>query len=139
MDPTQLYLSFDGRIGRQPYWVGLLLLFCLHLVVTITTLLLRFAEVSPILRLGVQIIWPLLMLWVVLALQAKRLHDQNRSALWLLINLAPVLGWLTSFVLCGFLRGTEGSNRFGPDPQADIGAEPEPNPEPEPPSSEIEP
>jgi uncharacterized membrane protein YhaH (DUF805 family) len=33
----------------------------------------------------------------------------------LLINLVPIVGVIWSLVENGFLRGTEGTNRFGPD------------------------
>ena len=82
-----------------------------------------------------------------LAILAKRLHDRNKSVWWLLLFLAapPVLGqiaeelpsrfaappWvapvvlllavaanLWGFVEIGLLRGTQGENRYGPDPLA---------------------
>jgi uncharacterized membrane protein YhaH (DUF805 family) len=34
------------------------------------------------------------------------------------MNLIPVLGTLWVLIECGFLRGTRGGNRFGPDPLA---------------------
>jgi uncharacterized membrane protein YhaH (DUF805 family) len=67
----------------------------------------------------------------------KRLHDRDKSGWWLLVFylLPAVLGWLSDsisggvilslaslavsiwgLVELGFLRGTAGANRFGPDP-----------------------
>jgi uncharacterized membrane protein YhaH (DUF805 family) len=77
--------------------------------------------------------------WVAIALGSKRLHDLSWSAFWLLIPAAVgIFGGLfvmalgrfgdhISISLCfagaamllsplGFMRGTEGPNRFGPDP-----------------------
>jgi uncharacterized membrane protein YhaH (DUF805 family) len=65
------------------------------------------------------LIYPILMLvigWPVLAIQTKRWHDVNKSAWWILVNAAPVLGPLVTLVYCGFLPGTLGSNRFGAQP-----------------------
>lgn len=84
-----------------------------------------------------------LMLWIYLAIMVKRLHDRGKSAWWLLayfvlpglykqfeerlpdsywvlpIALANVILSLSAFVDTGFLRGTIGPNRFGPDPEAE--------------------
>jgi len=54
--------------------------------------------------------------WFSLALQVKRWHDRGKSGWWVLINLIPFVGGLWALVECGFLRGTEGPNQFGPDP-----------------------
>ena len=56
----------------------------------------------------------LLILWPVLATSAKRLHDINISAWWLLLNLIPVVGSLIIFVLNCIMPGTKGENRFEP-------------------------
>jgi hypothetical protein len=53
-----------------------------------------------------------------LAGQAKRWHDRDKSAWWVLVYFIPIIGWLWSFIVAGFLRGTSGYNRFGPDPLA---------------------
>ena len=54
--------------------------------------------------------------WVVLAVAAKRWHDRNKSALWILFTLIPIIGQIWTLVELGFIRGTKGHNRFGPDP-----------------------
>ena len=57
-----------------------------------------------------------LFLWVGLAVQIKRWHDRDKSGWWALLNLVPLIGTLWILIECGFLRGTYGANRFGPDP-----------------------
>jgi uncharacterized membrane protein YhaH (DUF805 family) len=37
---------------------------------------------------------------------------------WVLVYFIPILGSLWSLIVAGFLRGTPGPNRFGPDPLA---------------------
>lgn len=59
-----------------------------------------------------------LQVWISLAIGVKRYHDRDRKGWWLLIVLIPVIGSLWLFVVLGFLKGTEGANRFGPDPLA---------------------
>lgn len=53
-----------------------------------------------------------------LAGAAKRLHDRDRSGWFQLIVLIPLTGAIWLGVEIGFLRGTFGPNRFGPDPLA---------------------
>jgi uncharacterized membrane protein YhaH (DUF805 family) len=48
--------------------------------------------------------------------QIKRWHDRDKSGWWVLINFVPCIGGLWALIECGFLKGTEGPNRFGPDP-----------------------
>jgi uncharacterized membrane protein YhaH (DUF805 family) len=48
----------------------------------------------------------------------KRFHDRDKSGWWLLISLVPLIGPLWLLVELGFLQGSEGANRFGPDPLA---------------------
>ena len=44
----------------------------------------------------------------------KRWHDRDKSGWWMLIALVPVIGSLWLLIELGFLKGTEGPNRFGP-------------------------
>ncbi len=58
-----------------------------------------------------------------LAVGARRLHDIDKSAWWLLLCFVPVIGWILLLVWAVF-EGTKGDNRFGPDPLAGVrGAE----------------
>ena len=57
-----------------------------------------------------------LILGIATATNIKRWHDRDKSGWMVLILLIPLLGWLWSLIELGFLRGTEGENRFGPDP-----------------------
>ena len=51
-----------------------------------------------------------------LAVCAKRWHDRSKSAWWSLIGFVPAVGALWLIIELGFLDGTRGRNRFGPDP-----------------------
>ena len=51
---------------------------------------------------------------------ARRLHDSDRSAWWLLLLLIPLLGWFVLFIFM-VMDGTRGANRFGPDPKDPAG------------------
>jgi len=110
MPTTQLLFSFKGRISRQPYWIFVWAVFLIALF--------------PALLLGVGTeradqyidIAGLVLLWPSLAIQVKRWHDRDKSAWWLLVNLIPIVGFFWSLIENGFLQGTLGENRYGPDP-----------------------
>jgi hypothetical protein len=54
--------------------------------------------------------------WINLAVQVRRWHDRDKSALWLLMNFVPYVGSLWVLVECGFLSGTPGPNTYDLDP-----------------------
>ncbi len=56
--------------------------------------------------------------WIGLAVTVKRSHDRDKSGWWILIALIPLIGAIWFLIEFGFLRGTPGPNRFGPDPLA---------------------
>ena len=43
----------------------------------------------------------------------KRLHDTNRSGVHLFLILVPFFGALYLIIVCGFLKGMEGENKYG--------------------------
>jgi uncharacterized membrane protein YhaH (DUF805 family) len=51
--------------------------------------------------------------------QIKGWHDRDKSGWWILINLVPCIGALWTLIECGFLPGTRGDNRFGPNPRGE--------------------
>lgn len=112
MDYKNLLLSFEGRIGRQTYWMSYLAFIGIGIVLGIASAFLGQAGAILIVIFSLAIIWP------ALAIQAKRWHDRDKSAWWILIGLLPIIGPIWALVENGFLRGTEGQNRFGPDPLA---------------------
>ena len=126
----QTFLSFDGRIPRKTFWLGHLVLFVAYTVLSILifSLIGSFSsenlqnpsghEVNTILLV---VLWGPLILALVygsFALTAKRWHDHGKSGWFVLWGFVPVAN-VWALVMNGFLRGTEGPNRFGPDPIAD--------------------
>lgn len=57
-----------------------------------------------------------------ISLQVRRFHDRNISAWWYLalfiLNMIPAVGFIAglAMLVITLLRGTEGPNKFGPDP-----------------------
>lgn len=70
--------------------------------------------------------WPLIIAGVVV--QVRRWHDINASGWLTLINVIPYLGQAATIIVCGFVPGTRGPNRFGPDPRRHTSPLPPPSP-----------
>ena len=103
------YLSFSGRINRKALWLQYAIpLAIAAFVAAILDNVLHTQFLSPIVSL--------LTIVPNLAGSVKRCHDRDHSGWFLLVGLIPVIGGLWLCIELGFLRGTEGSNRFGPDP-----------------------
>ncbi len=116
MDLKWLLFSFEGRVNRMPYW-GVVLV----MIVLGSGLNFAVGDFGPgrPMTAGPAILETIvfaLFLWVGLAVQIKRWHDRDKSGWWALLNLLPIIGSIWIFIECGFLRGTHGRNRFGPDP-----------------------
>jgi uncharacterized membrane protein YhaH (DUF805 family) len=114
MDWKYLFGTFDGRIGRQSFWIGTVVLIAVSVVLHLVLAALfgwRDAMGGPI-NGAVSLI----LLYPSLAVDVKRLHDRGKSGWWILLLLVPVLGLIWFIVECGCLKGTDGPNRFGADP-----------------------
>src|SRR5450631_818316 len=113
----KLLFSFDGRVGRAPYWLVLLAVLFIDSVAfgAVGGFEVLDGDTMAVERKGR--FWALLVvlpsLWIGLVVTVKRWHDRNKSGRWVLVNLVPVVGWLWTLVECGFLKGTTGPNRFG--------------------------
>ncbi|MDQ4062232.1 MAG: DUF805 domain-containing protein [Pseudomonadota bacterium] len=113
MDWNHLLTSFEGRINRQPFWMATLVLVVINIIASVViTALFGDSTLAQLLQLLVA----LALLYPSLAVAAKRWHDRDKSGWWNLIVLIPLVGPLWYVIECGFLRGTDGPNRFGPDP-----------------------
>ena len=121
MDWNYIFLNFQGRLNRQPFWIATLVLWLVSVGVTLVASIL-FGSQSAATTL-VQAIAGLALLIPSLAVAIKRYHDRNKSGWWILILFIPIIGLIWYVIELGFLPGTPGPNRYGPDP---LGAEPVP-------------
>lgn len=111
MTVSEVLFSFKGRIGRLTYWAYMLAFIVFSFVAQTIDYSIGYTEASDIGPFDIAA--TLLMLWPVLAVSVKRWHDRNKSALWVLIGLIPIIGIIWVLIENGCLRGTDGSNRFG--------------------------
>ena len=133
MNLMKIFFSFRGRANRAAFWL-----------VSVT-----WFVVAPALYYawtasgGSAVSVAIAVLTSCLAIGVTRLHDRNKSAWWLLLfyfcppivetlaslnaldsamvflNILSLAITLWAFVELGFVRGTFGPNRYGPDPLDD--------------------
>ncbi|AMQ43195.1 MULTISPECIES: DUF805 domain-containing protein [Aeromonas] len=105
------YAVFSGRARRTEYWMFVL---CNVIVMLLLGMVDKLIGGDNEL---ISSIYSLAVLLPSLAVAARRLHDTDRSAWWLLLGLIPVIGTLVLiyFMVC---NGQQGPNRFGDDPKA---------------------
>ena len=116
MDWKYLFTSFEGRIGRQQMWMGIIVLIAISIVVAVLDMILGTRTESGMCILG--LIYSIAAIYPSIALYAKRWHDRGKSGWWSLIILVPIIGGLWLLIELGFLKGTDGPNQYGPDPLA---------------------
>lgn len=122
--PLRRYAEFSGRSRRKEYWMFVLLNLILSTISFVALAVTFFAGMSETAMMTV--LTPIFALhglaalvFVIpgLAVTIRRLHDTDRSGWNLLWGLVPLIG---AFMLLVFYisEGTQGPNRFGPDPKA---------------------
>ncbi|MCW8333906.1 DUF805 domain-containing protein [Vibrio sp. SCSIO 43135] len=141
MSMKELLFSFQGRIGRKTYWIwnAVYYMAIMGFAGGINILFPAIAHLALPLFL-------LCVLVPDLAITAKRWHDRGRSSWFLLLNVPLVIGRMTVpvgdpsqmtetttlqlvsslaalicgawiLVECGFMKGEEGDNQYGPEPK----------------------
>jgi uncharacterized membrane protein YhaH (DUF805 family) len=146
MDFTRLLTSPEGRISRAAFWIGCLIILSVEVAARLA-LGIPFAP-TPSDTFSVRVLSffiDLVLLYPMVIVMVKRLHDRNRSGQltgWLIVpyavlmitNLMGMSGdpdhmglvetilligtsiiALTFMVDLGFRRGTAGDNQYGPD------------------------
>lgn len=87
MDFKYLFTSFDGRIGRQQFWLGILMIVIASFVLIV---ILGFTIGLFLPTAFVSLIGTVIMFYPSLALSMKRLHDRNKGAKpWAFIFFGP--------------------------------------------------
>jgi uncharacterized membrane protein YhaH (DUF805 family) len=107
MSSKELFFSFEGRITRTTFWADLVLP-----IFPILLLMYFFDYITGTHYFTA--IFILLFAYPILAAGAKRCHDRNRSGWYQLLGLIPLVNiWVT--IDLGFIKGTKGDNKYGPD------------------------
>ena len=101
-----LLFSFNGRVSRTVWWMSVFIWWAFIAAGGyLDTYLTGEKEVSNYMAIVC-----LVSLWPLLAFQVKRWHDRNKDALWILIGIIPVIG----FIWCVIELGCLGPVELGP-------------------------
>ncbi len=139
-----LFFSPAGRIGRARYWAGMLgVLIALVAFTALFAFLNTAVHVRGGARLLAMVMCTVVPLYVWFCVAAKRFHDRNQTAFYVLAfyalialkialdisgitrhsaaaNVVTAIGALAIaawyIIALGCVRGTIGENRYGPDP-----------------------
>ena len=138
MDWVNLYLGLHGRLTRQPFWIGVLILAAVEFAIQLVADQFQSERMSAV--------FDLITTYPEFALAVKRAHDRNiptwiivvffalnvavdlmlfagyglnptaRPVQFYVIAVPGLLLFLVLLIELGFRRGTQGDNRYGPDP-----------------------
>lgn len=120
------YADFEGRAGRQEFWMFILVYLGVAIAVSVVTTALQATMLS--LLFGLAMIAPS---W---AIAARRLHDINKSGWWQLVSLIP-FGIILLIVWLASESKNEG-NRFGAAKTTAVSESPAPEAPPVPESTD---
>jgi uncharacterized membrane protein YhaH (DUF805 family) len=97
------FTTFDGRIGRQDWWIGIGILVVIAIGLVLIT---GFIFGDGFFGRLIQLTLSLFMLALFAGVSVRRLHDRNKAANpWLIIFVAPSLLYNVMFLLgIGFTR-----------------------------------
>jgi uncharacterized membrane protein YhaH (DUF805 family) len=127
MSISNLLFSYEGRIGRARFWLGVLLLILMSMAFCAVGGLLNIlpldargqfaAEELGALGLLYALVTAVVLIYAQLAVYVKRFHDRGKSGWWVLIALVPVIGFFWILIELGMLPGDPGPNAYGlPEP-----------------------
>ena len=86
MDWANYLFSFNGRINRAKWWLFLLVCIGYFIAIWVVSLILMQVSLSILAIWGIiTLIGYIVLIYSSLAVGAKRLHDRNKGAIWLLV------------------------------------------------------
>ena len=108
------YSLFDGRAGRQEFWMFALFSIIVSIVLSIIDGILGLSVGGGLGLLGT--IYGLAVLVPSIAIGCRRLHDVGQSGWLQLLALIPIVGALILIFAFYIKIGTPGENKFGSNP-----------------------
>lgn len=106
------YAVFRGRASRSEFWS----FYAVYLIATVAVIMLdqsyfgTLRDESGVITMLFAAVHAL----PGMAVQVRRLHDINRSGWWILVNLTGI--GVFAMIIVAMLKGTDGTNNFGPEP-----------------------
>lgn len=117
-----VFFGFEGRIGRTFWWFGHILSIVLVLVALQLLNTAKTFHDDPgraILYTLVSLCFSITCIWISFAVNIKRYRDIGYSGWMSALSLIPLIG-LIVVGQCGFMRGSDGNNEYGPPPGTGI-------------------
>ncbi|MEO8224923.1 MAG: DUF805 domain-containing protein [Gammaproteobacteria bacterium] len=108
------YATFEGRAGRQEFWMFTLFNIIVSIVLAVIDGILGLQAGAGMGILGT--IYGLAVFVPSIALGCRRLHDVDKSGWLQLIALIPLIGVLILIFVYFIKLGTPGENQYGPNP-----------------------
>ncbi len=109
-----LFSSFNGRIGRKAFWIGIGIIAAASVAVqAVVFSVVNYSDVEM-----ASMVASLLFVYPLLAVGAKRCHDRNKSGWWQIILIFPLIGAIWMIYELGILPTENDGNEYGPNPQA---------------------
>ncbi|MFC3714319.1 DUF805 domain-containing protein [Sphingoaurantiacus capsulatus] len=119
--PLQRYADFRGRSGRKEFWLFQLVPVAIGVVLLIAAVtgndLYGDLSGTAVAFITLAILALLVIAVPQIALQVRRMHDQDIPGWYVLLNLIPYVGPIVVLVFMA-LPGSAGENRYGPNPDA---------------------
>ena len=111
LEVLKKYAVFSGRARRKEYWM----FFLFNIIITFVLSFVEGIVGSPGI---IGMLYGLAVLIPGIAVSARRLHDTDRSAWWLLVGLIPLIG---AIVLIVFMvqDSKPGENQYGANPKTE--------------------
>lgn len=107
------YVNFKGRTGRREYWLTILAIFLVSCGISLFAQVITAAAGLIMFTTIVDGIFSLAIIIPSISLVVRRLHDRDKSGLFYLFVLIPIVGSIILFIWM-LMAGTPGENRFGP-------------------------
>lgn len=108
--------NIDGRATRSEYWYWHLFITLASIPCNLLDMYFLHAREIYLFTGPLDLLFFLVTVLPSLCVEARRLHDVNRSFYWMFISMT-IIGIIPLFYW-SVIKGTTGDNRFGPDPLA---------------------
>ncbi len=109
------YVDFQGRARRSEYWWWVLFTLILGIVAGVLDGIVDPSLPGTFHAGYIGSILNLALFLPSLAVGARRLHDTDRSAMWLFLLFLILIGWII-LIIWYCQKGTAGQNKYGADP-----------------------
>lgn len=111
LEVLRKYAVFSGRARRKEFWMFALVNFIVSFAIGVLGNILGMSEFNV-----PSMLYSLVILIPSLAVSIRRMHDIDKSGLWILIALLPFVGWIW-YIILACREGNPDANEYGPNPK----------------------